>query len=72
MANFSHEVRTPLAGILGMVRVLESSGVSDVQRDYLDTVKNCGLNLLGIINDILDLSKIESGHMGTSNNRTSQ
>ena len=55
-----------------MVRVLESSGVSDVQRDYLDTVKNCGLNLLGIINDILDLSKIESGHMGTSNNRTSQ
>ena len=63
LANFSHELRTPLAGILGMVRVLESSGVSDVQRDYLDTVKNCGLNLLGIINDILDLSKIESGHM---------
>ena len=63
LANFSHELRTPLAGILGMVRVLESSGVSDVQRDYLETVKNCGLNLLGIINDILDLSKIESGHM---------
>ena len=63
LANFSHEVRTPLAGILGMVRVLEASGVSEVQREYLESVKNCGLNLLGIINDILDLSKIESGHV---------
>ena len=63
LANFSHELRTPLAGILGIVRVLEGSGVSEVQRDYLETVKNCGLNLLGTINDILDLSKIEAGYM---------
>jgi signal transduction histidine kinase len=63
LANMSHELRTPLNGILGMVRVLENSGVNAMQQGYLETVKNSGLGLLTIINDVLDLSKVEAGQM---------
>jgi signal transduction histidine kinase len=63
LATMSHELRTPLNGILGMVRVLESTEIDDSQREYLSTIKSSGDNLLGLINDVLDLSKIEAGSM---------
>jgi two-component system sensor histidine kinase/response regulator len=63
LATMSHELRTPLNGILGMTRVLESSELSDIQRDGIDVIKNSGTTLLNIINDVLDLSKIEAGRM---------
>jgi signal transduction histidine kinase len=63
LATMSHELRTPLNGILGMTRVLEGTSLSEVQRDGIDVIKGSGTTLLNIINDILDLSKIEAGRM---------
>ncbi|MGE0698399.1 MAG: response regulator [Hyphomicrobiaceae bacterium] len=63
LATMSHELRTPLNGILGMTRVLEGTPLSEVQRDGLDVIRGSGTTLLNIINDILDLSKIEAGRM---------
>ncbi|MDX2156637.1 MAG: response regulator [Hyphomicrobiaceae bacterium] len=63
LATMSHELRTPLNGILGMTRVLESTALTEVQRDGIDVIKGSGTTLLNIINDILDLSKIEAGRM---------
>lgn len=61
LATMSHELRTPLNGILGMVRVLEATPLDDAQRDHVAVIKGSGTALLQIINDILDLSKIEAG-----------
>ncbi|MEZ5856595.1 MAG: response regulator [Hyphomicrobiaceae bacterium] len=63
LATMSHELRTPLNGILGMTRVLEGTPLDEVQRDGIDVIKVSGTTLLNIINDILDLSKIEAGRM---------
>ncbi len=63
LATMSHELRTPLNGILGMVRVLERTAVDDAQLSYIDTIKTSGESLLGLINDVLDLSKIEAGRL---------
>jgi signal transduction histidine kinase/DNA-binding response OmpR family regulator len=63
LATMSHELRTPLNGILGMTRVLENTPLSEVQRDGIDVIRGSGTSLLNIINDILDLSKIEAGRM---------
>jgi signal transduction histidine kinase/CheY-like chemotaxis protein len=63
LANMSHEIRTPMNGILGMVQLLKDSKLSPKQKEMIDTVKNCGDSLLTILNDILDLSKVESGKM---------
>ncbi|MCI4668007.1 MAG: ATP-binding protein [Bacteroidia bacterium] len=63
LANMSHEIRTPMHGIIGNLDLLSDTRLSTEQRDYLDTIKNNGQTLLAIINDILDLSKIESGKM---------
>ncbi|MEX0597583.1 MAG: ATP-binding protein, partial [Candidatus Paceibacterota bacterium] len=60
MANMSHELRTPLNGILGMSQLLEQTSISDEQRDYINIIQESGLNLLTIINDILDASKLEA------------
>ena len=64
LATMSHELRTPMNGILGMARVLNGTPLDNEQAAYLDTIRSSGESLLGIINDVLDLSKIEAGHMG--------
>jgi PAS domain S-box-containing protein len=63
LANMSHEIRTPLNGVLGMVHVMEMEPTSDVQRDRLRTIRESGQALLQVLNDILDLSKIEAGKL---------
>jgi len=61
LANMSHEIRTPLNAITGMVHLIRRSGVSALQEDRLNRIERAGQHLLEIINDILDLSKIEAG-----------
>ncbi|VAW52309.1 BarA sensory histidine kinase (= VarS = GacS) [hydrothermal vent metagenome] len=61
LANMSHEIRTPLSGIIGFTELLQGTALSSQQRDYSDTIQKSSKNLLEIINDVLDLSKIESG-----------
>jgi two-component system, OmpR family, sensor histidine kinase TorS len=61
LAAMSHEIRTPMNGVLGMLRILSDNPLSDKQRDRLAVVRSSGQTLLGILNDILDYSKIESG-----------
>ena len=61
LANMSHEIRTPMNAILGMVNVLRRSGVSPLQSERLGKINAATEHLLGIINNILDLSKIEAG-----------
>ena len=63
LANMSHEIRTPMNGILGMAELLLGFKLTDKQRHFAETIQRSGLALLTIINDILDLSKIEAGKL---------
>jgi signal transduction histidine kinase/CheY-like chemotaxis protein/HPt (histidine-containing phosphotransfer) domain-containing protein len=63
LANVSHEVRTPLNGILGLLQLMDPSALPNPQNDYLREVHKSGRSLLAIVNDLLDLSKIEAGEM---------
>ena len=63
LANVSHEVRTPMNGVLGMTDLLLGMGLTGEQREYAEQVARSGRQMLSIINDILDLSKIETGHL---------
>ncbi|MCX7166839.1 MAG: PAS domain S-box protein [Rhodocyclales bacterium] len=63
LANMSHEIRTPMNGILGMAHLLRRGGVTLLQAERLDTIDRSCQHLLSIINDILDLSKIEAGKL---------
>ena len=63
LANVSHEVRTPLNGIIGLTSLALETKLTSTQRDYLDMVKHSADSLLTLINEILDLAKIEAGKM---------
>ena len=61
LANMSHEIRTPMNGIIGMANILRREGVSAQQAKRLDAIDASSLHLLSVINDVLDISKIEAG-----------
>jgi signal transduction histidine kinase/CheY-like chemotaxis protein len=63
LANMSHEIRTPLNGVLGMAQVLGRSRLAAGDRDKVQVIRASGETLLGLLNDLLDLSKIEAGRM---------
>jgi signal transduction histidine kinase/CheY-like chemotaxis protein len=60
LANMSHELRTPLNGVVGMAQLLSMSEISEEQKDYLDTLQYSADNLIALISDILDITKIEA------------
>lgn len=63
LANISHELRTPMNGVLGMIEILLEENPAPQQREHLETAHGCANTLLSLLNDILDLSKIEAGRM---------
>lgn len=63
MANVSHEIRTPLNSILGMLVIMEDTALTSEQQDCTDVMKQSCYNLIALINDILDISKLEAGEM---------
>ena len=63
LANMSHEIRTPLSGILGFTNLLQKRTLDETSKEFVSSIQRSGENLMAIINDILDLSKIEAGMM---------
>ncbi len=63
LANMSHEIRTPMNSVIGFTEILDKEITDPVHKNYLESIKYSGKNLLALINDILDLSKIEAGKL---------
>jgi signal transduction histidine kinase/ActR/RegA family two-component response regulator len=63
LATMSHEIRTPMNGVLGFINILSETDLNRQQLEYLDAIRSSGKTLLFLINDILDFTKIESGHL---------
>lgn len=63
LATMSHEIRTPMNGVLGTARLLQDEGLNQQQAYYVDVINRSGSTLLAILNDVLDYSKIEAGHL---------
>ena len=66
LANMSHEIRTPFQGVLGMLNLLDDTPLTGQQRDYVRTASDSAQHLLGLLNDVLDVSTLESGTMRLS------
>ena len=67
LANMSHEIRTPMNAIIGMSFLAQSTDLTIKQRDYLQKIQHSSQHLLGIINDVLDFSKVEAGMLHIEN-----
>ena len=63
VANMSHEIRTPMNAVLGLLQLLQLSGLNARQQDYVHKAEGAARSLLAILNDILDFSKVESGKL---------
>jgi signal transduction histidine kinase/DNA-binding response OmpR family regulator len=71
LANMSHEIRTPMNSMLGFTNLLKRTDLNPMQREYVQNIHSAGENLLTLVNDILDLSKIEAGMMHIEESRFS-
>ncbi|HSC74709.1 MAG TPA: ATP-binding protein, partial [Pseudomonadales bacterium] len=68
LAKMSHELRTPMNGLLGMLQLLEKTPLDDQQKHYMHVMRNSGRMLLGVIDDVLDYSRIVAGQLRMENN----